>query len=160
MLFRSADGQKYSRWVSKIIQAHEHRQLDAAELSGQCYAFLMSFAYGKQSRELADQPLYQKYVLPVIKEIETNYSQPLTVTGLCSQVYVTPQYLSRLFKRFLGSSVYTYLMNYRIQKAKELLMNRPETEIQHIAHQVGFQDASHFISVFRTATGRSEEAHV
>ena len=32
-------------------------------------------------------------------------------------------------------------------------MNRPETEIQHIAHQVGFQDASHFISVFRTATG-------
>ena len=40
-----------------------------------------------------------------------------------------------------------------IQKAKELLMNRPETEIQHIAHQVGFQDASHFISVFRTATG-------
>lgn len=107
----------------------------------------------KQSRELADQPLYQKYVLPVIKEIETNYSQPLTVTGLCSQVYVTPQYLSRLFKRFLGSSVYTYLMNYRIQKAKELLMNRPETEIQHIAHQVGFQDASHFISVFRTATG-------
>lgn len=152
-LVSAADGQKYSRWVSKIIQAHEHRQLDAAELSGQCYAFLMSFVYGKQSRELADQPLYQKYVLPVIKEIETNYSQPLTVTGLCSQVYVTPQYLSRLFKRFLGSSVYTYLMNYRIQKAKELLMNRPETEIQHIAHQVGFQDASHFISVFRTATG-------
>src|SRR5699024_9195030 len=101
----------------------------------------------------ADQPLYQKYVLPVIKEIETNYSQPLTVTGLCSQVYVTPQYLSRLFNRFLGSSVSTYLMNYRIQTAHALLVNRPETEIQHIAHQVGFQDASPVVSVVRSVTG-------
>lgn len=152
-LISAADGRNYSRWISRIISAHESHQLDAAELSSQCYAFLMNFVYGKQSQDLAYHPLYQKYIFPIIKQIETNYDQPLTVSDLCRSVYITPQYLSRLFQRFLGCSPYMYLMNYRISKAKEWLLSHPEAEIQYIAHRVGFQDASHFIAVFKSSTG-------
>lgn len=153
ILVSSAEGRKYSRWISRMIEAHETRRLNAAELSSQCYSFLIGFTYGKQGRESTDHPLYLKYMLPVIKEIETNYAQPLSVSELCRKVYITPQYLSRLFRRFFGCSAYTYLMNYRIDKAKELLVNRPEAEIQHIAHHVGFQDSSHFIAIFKSSTG-------
>jgi len=77
----------------------------------------------------------------------------LTAAELSRKVYVTPQYLSRLFGRFLGCSVYEYLTSYRITKAKELLFNNPRMEIQIIAGRVGFEDASHFIAMFKKMTG-------
>ena len=149
----SADSRPFRRFVNRTVAAHESHRLDALSLSAECYEFLLRFSCGRQSHNPAEHPQYQKYVLPVIQKIETDYNQPLTVPELSSLVYVTPQYLSRLFQRFLGCSVYTYLLNFRISMAKELLLNEPETEIQHIAHRVGFQDASHFISVFGASTG-------
>ncbi|MFQ7551269.1 MAG: helix-turn-helix domain-containing protein [Blautia marasmi] len=72
---------------------------------------------------------------------------------LSRQVFISPQYLSRLFNRFLGCSAYEYLTIYRINKAKEYLLINPRMEVQDIAHKVGFTDSSHFISVFRKMTG-------
>ena len=72
---------------------------------------------------------------------------------LAGSVYVTPQYLSRLFRRFFGYSVYEYLTNYRMGKAKELLIGNPRLEVQHVAARVGYNDVSRFISVFKRLTG-------
>ena len=87
------------------------------------YHLLMNFI-DNSAFNLLNEPLYQKYVLPVIKEIETSYASEITVQKIKpTKFYVTPQYLSRLFSKFLGCSVYKYLTNYRINKAKELLHN-------------------------------------
>ena len=98
-------------------------------------------------------PLWEKYVEPVLRLIETHYMEDLTAEKLCQQVYVSPQYLSRLFVRYLGCSVYEYLTNYRITKAKELLLMRRDRKIQEIAHDVGYTDSSHFIVMFKKLTG-------
>ena len=68
-------------------------------------------------------------------------------------VFVTPQYLTRLFHRYLNCSAYEYLTAFRIGKAKELLITARRLEIQEIARRTGFSDASHFISVFKKAVG-------
>ena len=98
-------------------------------------------------------PLYQRYLVPVLLEIEKNFDQNLTVQTLSRQVYITPQYLSRLFQKFLGCSTYEYLTTYRINKAKEYLMLYQRMEVQEIAGKTGFQDSSHFIAMFRKMTG-------
>ena len=77
----------------------------------------------------------------------------LTVTALSNIVYITPQYLSRLFRRFLGCSVYEYITTYRINKAKEFLLVHQHMEVQEIAARTGFPDSSHFIAMFRKMTG-------
>ena len=82
-----------------------------------------------------------------------NYSLPLSVETMSRKVYVTPQYLSRLFRRYLNCSTYEYLTSYRIGKAKELLITSPSLEIKEIAHRTGFSDPSHFIAIFRKAVG-------
>ena len=97
--------------------------------------------------------MYQRYVVPVIKEIETNYQLELTAAGLSQSVFVSPQYLSRIFRRFLGCSVYEYVTMYRISRARELLLSDPNMKIQDVAGTVGFSDASHFIAMFRKITG-------
>lgn len=153
IFIKKEQGERIAVIINDIIT--KHRSLPAAtkSLSVECYRLLMEFVDGVYTDNLADNPLYLKYVAPVIKEIETSYASGLTVQELSSKVYITPQYLSKLFRRFLGCSAYEYLTNYRISKAKELLRGRYRMEIQSIAGQVGFEDSSHFIAMFKKQTG-------
>ena len=93
-------------------------------------------------------PLFQQYLVPVIQEIETNYDQAITIKELAGLVYVSPQYLT-FVPTFLGQSTAQYLLNYRMTRAKELLVAQPDLPIQQAAFAVGFQDASHFTALFK-----------
>ncbi len=140
-------------WIDNIISLHETGQINPVQLSIDCYAFLMNINCFRDYLEYLDQPLYIRYVAPVIKEIETKYNQDITIQKLANTVYVSPQYLSRLFKRFLGCGTYLYLTNYRMSKAKELLANRTDLAISQISFLVGYHDTSHFIAMFKNITG-------
>lgn len=145
-------GEKIASDVDAIVKLYETQPIDERSASIACYGFLMNFVDGIYGNETTKDPLYQKYVWPVMKEIETNYREKLTAAELSRRVYVTPQYLSRLFGRFLGCSVYEYVTAFRISRAKELLIRQQRMEIQTIAHQVGFEDASHFTAMFKKMT--------
>lgn len=54
----------------------------------------------------------------------------------------------RLFMQVLQTTPYEYLINYRIKKSLELL-GKEKTSISQIALEVGFNDVSHFIQIFK-----------
>lgn len=146
-------GKQISSIISDVVQQYAAPPLNARSLSIDCYSLLMHFVDGIYTSDLKNDPPYERYILPSIKEIETNYHSKLTVQELSQKVFVTPQYLSRLFGRFLGCSAYEYLTSFRISKARELLITHPRMEIQNVAHRTGFEDASHFIAMFKKKTG-------
>lgn len=148
----ASQGRQIARLIDDGITISSSRPLDTKHLSANCYTVLIHIADATHSIP-ADDPLYQNYILPVIKEIENNYFLPLTVGGLSRQVFITPQYLTRLFHRYLSCSTYEYLTSYRISKAKELLVTAPRLEIHEVAHRSGFADSSHFITIFKKAVG-------
>ncbi|NLP34410.1 MAG: AraC family transcriptional regulator [Clostridiales bacterium] len=143
----------FQDWIDGTISYHEAGPIDPIQLSINCYTFLMNINKLRDYREFQAQPLYQNYIAPVIKEIETNYPKNITVQSLANTVYITPQYLNRLFKRFLGCGTYQYLTNYRLSKAKELLVNRTHLPISQVSFLVGYHDTSHFIAMFKRAIG-------
>ena len=146
-------GSLIERIISNAVSEFQKSIPDMKVLSALCYDLLLTFSPDASSGNLRADPLYQRYVAPVIQEIETRYSEELTVQELSAQVFVTPQYLSRLFRRFLGVSVYEYLTGYRINKSRELLLTHTHMKVQEIALASGFTDTSHFISIFRKYTG-------
>ena len=152
ILTEKGQGMRIRRKIEETMERYAAQPMDERALSVSCYEFLMNFADGVSGDETCNDPVYQRYIAPVLQEIETRYGERLTVAELSAGVYVTQQYLTRLFRRFLGCSVYEYITSLRISKAKELLSNR-RLEIQAIAHQVGFEDASHFKAMFRKMTG-------
>ena len=111
-------GERIALLVSEVMEKYDNPLVNAKELSIDCYCFLMNFVDGAYRDEMMEDPLYKRYVGPIVQEIEINYSTKITATQLSKMVYVTPQYLSRLFGRFLGCFVYEYLTAYRITKAK------------------------------------------
>ena len=143
----------YTGWIEAMIQNHLGGQTDLISMSVACYSFLIHIARSEGDRETQENPLYLKYVSPVIKEIETKFADNLTLEDLARKIYISPQYLARLFRRFTGTSPYAYLQAVRLNHAKELLVNRPDLEIQHIGYLIGIPNPSHFIAVFKKETG-------
>ena len=61
----------------------------------------------------------RKEVACAISYIANHYSEDLSAEVLASAVYLTPDYLSRLFKKATGKSISQYIRQYRMEKAKK-----------------------------------------
>ncbi len=100
----------------------------------------------------------RREILLVKEYIQKNYSQDLSVEALASTVYLTPDYLSRLFKKTTGSSLSQYIRQYRMEKARELLLQTNKKIIQ-IGIDVGYSNYSYFCQSFREYYGISPEKY-
>lgn len=109
---------------------------DDAALSVGCFEFLTRLSQLRTGLSRTEHPLYLQYVRPAMQEIESHLSDPLNVDDLAEQLHITPQYLTRLFQRFVGSSVRSYISVLRISRAKELLISRPYTTLDGLCRSL------------------------
>jgi len=93
-------------------------------------------------------------VRKALELIRQNYAKRIGLEELAEQLSMTGEYLSYLFRRDVGVTFSTYLRNYRIERACELMRNG-DVSIYELAQSVGFSDAKYFCRVFRQVTGQS-----
>lgn len=84
--------------------------------------------------------------------IGNHYSEHITLEKTARLVYLSPAYLSRIFKRETGITFNAYLNRVRINKTKELLRQR-KLRLTDISLLVGYEDQSYFTKVFKRVTG-------
>ncbi len=94
-----------------------------------------------------------KTVRAATRIIQAKYNTNLTLENLAKEVFVSPTYLSSLFKQELGVNYLDYLHQYRIKKAKRLL--KQNFKIYAIAKSVGYQDERHFSNTFKKWVGKT-----
>ena len=127
--------------------------IDQDSLSADAYHFLLMIRkYSDLGHPIHSQQ-YMTYIYPVLKMIREQYATELTVQQMADAVFVTPQYLSRMFNTYLNMSVHQYLKHYRLYQAMRLLSARPDLEIKEVSNRVGFSDVSHFIRAFKGVNG-------
>ena len=76
---------------------------------------------------------------------------------LAALVYLSPGYLSAIFKEETGVTLNRFVREVRMNKAKELLENTNK-KISQIAKEVGFSNSSYFCRSFREFFGASPES--
>lgn len=152
LFFENEKAATIRKLIDQAVLHHQETPVNPQLLSQECYQVILQFTGGLQVNP-SKQPAWEKYIRPVLASIHTRYMEDLTADALSREVFVTPQYLSRLFSRYLGCSVYEYLTKFRLSKAKELLVSHRGRKIQDIAQDVGYTDASHFVLMFRKMTG-------
>ena len=103
-------------------------------------------------------PSIRREILEVIDYIGANYGKELSVERLASIVFLTPDYLSRLFKKSMGKSISQYIRQFRMEKARELLTGTNRKVID-IGEAVGYPNYSYFCQSFREYFGSSPEKY-
>ncbi|MEK5161829.1 response regulator [Paenibacillus macerans] len=94
-----------------------------------------------------------KSVETVKRWIAEHYNQPAELSQLARMVYLTPSYLSKLFKHETGMTITDYLIEVRIKKAKLLLRKSSELKIHEIGCEVGYPDPAYFNKLFKRMVG-------
>ena len=95
---------------------------------------------------------HNKTVEHICAYLAANYRQKFSLSEVAARFYLSPYYLSRLFKRVTGQSIVDYINNRRIEAAQKLL-ETTELSISAVAEQTGFASAAHFRRVFHEVMG-------
>lgn len=83
-----------------------------------------------------------------VKEIEKHFQEELTLDRLADSLFVSKYYLTREFKRYVGTSPNEYLIVTRLNHAKELL-KYSALSVEDICSRSGFHYTSYFITQFK-----------
>ncbi|MBJ6360028.1 ABC transporter substrate-binding protein [Paenibacillus roseus] len=91
-------------------------------------------------------------VSQAMRYIEDSYSEQITVEGIAGLLGCSSSFLSRLFKKQLGTTPIEYLTGIRIAHASRLLTETKAT-MQEITSSIGYLDVYYFSRVFKKQTG-------
>ena len=87
--------------------------------------------------------------------VKEKYMDPeISLDVVCAVLGVSNSYFSSIFKKEMGKSFISYLTDYRMDVAAELILNTDEKSYI-IAERVGYQDANYFSYVFKKKFGVS-----
>lgn len=106
----------------------------------------------KEEKDSAGQ--VHHIVREALSIIRKHYAKDLTLTSIASELYVSPNYLSGLFKVETGSTFTHHLTKVRMEQAKRLLATTNK-RIYQICEGVGYGDQAHFSRVFKALEGIS-----
>ena len=86
--------------------------------------------------------------------IDNHFGSPITLRSLADMFFVSPDYVSHVFKSEIGESPIHYLIKCRIREAKRLLVYTNMT-LREISTIIGYDNMTHFSSLFKKNTGYS-----
>jgi AraC family transcriptional regulator len=84
--------------------------------------------------------------------IRANLTDNISVAELARLVQMSPSHFSRVFSAAFGVTPYRFVMNERIEGAKDMLAST-QLSASEISSAYGFASQSHFTKVFRQFTG-------
>jgi len=99
------------------------------------------------------QDKYVRIFREVDAYMNSHYSEPLSLEQMSELFGISPNYFSRLFKQYLGTSFIDHLTACRMRVAKQMI--RTGMKITEVAQLTGFSDYSYFSRVFRNVEGLS-----
>ena len=90
----------------------------------------------------------------ILAYLNEHYAEPVTLEQVSAHIHMDEAKCCKLFKSAYGCSIFTYLMDYRLEKSI-LLLSDPSLSVTRIAELCGFNSTSYFIKRFREKVGVS-----
>ena len=94
----------------------------------------------------------------VAKYISANYTADLSLAALSAHFSISPNHLSKQFKKITGVGLNDYINITRIAAAEKLLLNT-DMSVTEISLQCGFNDSNYFAAVFKKITLHTKTPH-
>ena len=142
-------------FIEESIHQQTGYQFILENLNLQIIINILRTANSNCQDELAPKNCFEKkptrYLMNYMKE---NYNQIFSLDELARTVNYSPFHLIRIFKAETGKTPFEYLLEIKINRAKQLIKNT-KLSITEICFSCGFNNHSHFSTVFKRKTGYS-----
>jgi Response regulator containing CheY-like receiver domain and AraC-type DNA-binding domain len=98
------------------------------------------------------ETIQKSSILKAKQYINENYSKDICLNDIADYVYLSPLYLSRLFKQQTGENFIDYLIRVRMEKSMELLRSS-KYKVYEVGSLAGYKSIRHFSRLFKQYTG-------
>lgn len=93
-----------------------------------------------------------------VRYIEEHYAEPLSLQQVASHIHLNAAYFSHLFKKETGRSFVQFLIDLRMERAKQLLSNT-DMNVTEVSGVIGYDLPNYFAKLFKQATGYSPKEY-
>ncbi|HOB23224.1 MAG TPA: AraC family transcriptional regulator, partial [Bacillota bacterium] len=104
---------------------------------------IYTFSQNKLSQKVHDSESNFQLMMELATFIDRNLDKEITLSFLSQKASLSPIYLHKLFKRYLGKTPHKYLSEKRMEAAKALLLSTNLT-VTEIAYRTGFSSQAYF----------------
>jgi AraC-like DNA-binding protein len=94
----------------------------------------------------------QQVVSTIVSFLNENYMKEVSLGRISKNMYLSPVYISKIFKEETGDSPINYLIRIRLAKARELL-HEGNLPVKAVAKNVGYNDAYYFSKLYKKYYG-------
>lgn len=101
----------------------------------------------KMLEELS-QCRYSELIQQAVEFIEQNYTRDISLDDIARNVHLSPNYLSNVFRRERGDTIFNFITALRMKRAAELLATT-DMPVKEIANNVGYNNVQSFIRFFK-----------
>ncbi|MBQ8639649.1 MAG: AraC family transcriptional regulator [Lachnospiraceae bacterium] len=150
--FRSTDfpDETWRFYLTQLLQPSDDKRL---QILSALFPLLNELQKHEQICSPHSAPQTHTLTMQIIRHINQNLDQPLSLNSLCSRFYISQSQLCRIFKRSTGASIGEYITTKRLLKAQQML--RAKTPATKVLTECGFNDYSAFYRAYHKYFGVS-----
>ena len=90
-----------------------------------------------------------------VSYIKFNFNSDISLSDVAKAHFISPEHLSRTFKKEMGVGFSDFVTMVRLQNAENMLKSQNDKSISEIAYSCGFNDSNYFSNVFKQKIGLS-----
>ncbi len=141
--------------IKEIYQRNISNKFDILYIKAKIIEFLSYYFNQKKAKDDCKN-LKDREILENIKKAKkimiANIDEPPSVEKLAKMVDLPINVLKKSFKAYYGEPIYKYLLNYKLDLAKQLLLSK-QYSVKEIAYRLGYSAPTHFVVAFKNKFG-------
>lgn len=121
------------------------------DLKAKCKSMLGETITITRNRQNVNSRSFIEQAIAYMKE---HVGEDISLEKIADKLFLNPAYFSRLFKQHTGTTFTDYLIELRMEKAKELL-SLGRYKVYEVSQMIGYRSEKYFFRIFKQYTGCS-----
>ncbi len=149
--------------LNQIYQREVNTQFDIIYTKAKILE-LFTYYFDQEKEKTSDcQQLKNDKIVEKIKKAKQllieNINEPPAIEDLANEVLLPVNVLKKGFKELYGDPIYKYILNYKLELARHLLLSK-KYSVKEVSYQMGYSAPTHFVVAFKKKFGITPKKYI
>lgn len=150
--------------LNQLINYNLNQSIKSLYFKGKAYELLSLYFNRSEDADIEQCPFLvdETNIIKIRKAKEiviSRMAEPPSLQELADEIGLSLKKLKEGFKQIYGDSVFSFLLDYKMEVARKLL-EAGNDNVNEVGHKVGYSTSSHFIAAFKKKYGTTPKKYV